>query len=128
MTNGLFPNRFIIFSLSVLFFYLSVFLLYSALSHYIEKQPLPPGVTQRDADIFKEVQEKAVSTVAEIMNANAGHINLAIEQGSSNLSSCLLTSTSLAMAAQARCPSAIEFGQWHIDTWYSSPFPQEYAR
>lgn len=94
----------------------------------IEKQPLPPGVTQRDADIFKEVQEKAVSTVTEIMNANAGHINLAVEQGSSNLSSCLLTSTSLAMAAQARCPSAIEFGQWHIETWYSSPFPQEYAR
>ncbi|XP_075980342.1 uncharacterized protein LOC142979361 isoform X3 [Anticarsia gemmatalis] len=27
-----------------------------------------------------------------------------------------------------RCPSAIEFGQWEIDTWYSSPFPQEYAR
>lgn len=94
---------------------------------YTEKQPLPPGVTQRDADIFKEVQEKAVSTVTEIMNANAGQINLAVDQGS-NLSTCLLTSTSLAMAAQARCPSAIEFGQWHIDTWYSSPFPQEYAR
>ncbi|XP_022115928.2 histone acetyltransferase KAT6B isoform X2 [Pieris rapae] len=28
----------------------------------------------------------------------------------------------------ARCPSAIEFGQWEIETWYSSPFPQEYAR
>ncbi|CAK1550353.1 unnamed protein product [Leptosia nina] len=27
-----------------------------------------------------------------------------------------------------RCPSAIEFGQWEIETWYSSPFPQEYAR
>lgn len=32
------------------------------------------------------------------------------------------------LPAPARCPSAIEFGQWEIDTWYSSPFPQEYAR
>ncbi|VVD00604.1 unnamed protein product [Leptidea sinapis] len=30
--------------------------------------------------------------------------------------------------SNARCPSAIEFGQWEIETWYSSPFPQEYAR
>lgn len=27
-----------------------------------------------------------------------------------------------------RCPGAIEFGQYEIETWYSSPFPQEYAR
>lgn len=95
----------------------------------IEKQPLPPGVTQKDADLFKEVQEKAVDTVTEIVNANGGQlINLAVGQGASNLSTCLLSSSSLAMAAQARCPSAIEFGQWHIETWYSSPFPQEYAR
>lgn len=75
------------------------------------------------------MQEKAVDTVNEIMNANEGQlINLAVGQGAVNLSSCLLSSSSLAMAAQARCPSAIEFGQWHIETWYSSPFPQEYAR
>lgn len=84
-------------------------------------------MTQKDADLFKEVQEKAVDRVTEIMNANE-HVNLAVEQGASNLSTCLLSSSSLAMAAQARCPSAIEFGQWHIETWYSSPFPQEYAR
>jgi len=29
---------------------------------------------------------------------------------------------------QQRCPGAIEFGQYEIQTWYSSPFPQEYAR
>lgn len=27
-----------------------------------------------------------------------------------------------------RCPEAIEFGKYQIETWYSSPFPQEYAR
>lgn len=94
----------------------------------IEKQPLPPGVTQKDVSLFSEVQTKAADTVTEIMNANGGHINLAVEQGGSNLSSCLLSSSTLAIVAQTRCPSAIEFGQWHIETWYSSPFPQEYAR
>jgi len=27
-----------------------------------------------------------------------------------------------------RCPAAIEFGKYDIQTWYSSPYPQEYAR
>lgn len=27
-----------------------------------------------------------------------------------------------------RCPAAIEFGAYEVQTWYSSPFPQEYAR
>lgn len=108
-----------------LFLFLRIF---SLNKKKIEKQPLPPGVTQKDVSLFKEVQSKAADTVTEIMNANGGHINLAVEQGGSNLSSCLLSSSTLAIVAQARCPSAIEFGQWHIETWYSSPFPQEYAR
>lgn len=29
---------------------------------------------------------------------------------------------------EPRCPAGIEFGKWEIKTWYSSPFPQEYAR
>jgi len=28
----------------------------------------------------------------------------------------------------SRCPASIEFGKYTIDTWYSSPYPQEYAR
>ena len=27
-----------------------------------------------------------------------------------------------------RCPAAIELGDYEIDTWYSSLYPQEYAR
>nr|CAB3257896.1 histone acetyltransferase KAT6A [Phallusia mammillata] len=27
-----------------------------------------------------------------------------------------------------RCPESIEFGKYSIETWYSSPYPQEYAR
>ena len=29
---------------------------------------------------------------------------------------------------QPRCPQAIEFGKYEIQTWYSSPYPQEYTR
>ena len=28
----------------------------------------------------------------------------------------------------ARCPASIQFGRYDIQTWYSSPYPQEYAR
>ncbi|RXM94802.1 Histone acetyltransferase KAT6A [Acipenser ruthenus] len=28
---------------------------------------------------------------------------------------------------QVRCPSVIEFGKYEIQTWYSSPYPQEYS-
>lgn len=62
------------------------------------------------------------------MNEHATRLNLAV-QDAIILNSNLISSTSIiALAAEARCPAAIEFGQWDIDTWYSSPFPQEYAR
>lgn len=28
----------------------------------------------------------------------------------------------------SRSPMCIEFGQYEVQTWYSSPYPQEYAR
>ena len=31
-------------------------------------------------------------------------------------------------ASQVRCPQAIEFGEYVIQTWYSSPYPHEYVR
>jgi hypothetical protein len=31
-------------------------------------------------------------------------------------------------APQPRCPQTIEFGKYEIQTWYSSPYPQEYTR
>lgn len=39
-----------------------------------------------------------------------------------------LTAPPAAALVQPRCPAAIEFGKYEIQTWYSSPFPQEYAR
>ncbi|XP_063903929.1 histone acetyltransferase KAT6A isoform X2 [Zophobas morio] len=73
----------------------------------VKPPQLPPGVTQKDVDLFKETREKAN----------------ALPPGGA-----FVTSPSLAMSAQGRCPAAIEFGKYEIQTWYSSPFPQEYAR
>lgn len=80
---------------------------------------LPPGVTQKDVDIFRDTRDRANSVTP-----------VAIPNSETVLSSAvsLLTSPSQAMAMQQRCPAAIEFGKYEIDTWYSSPFPQEYAR
>lgn len=27
-----------------------------------------------------------------------------------------------------RCPAAVQLGKYEVETWFSSPFPQEYAR
>ena len=37
-------------------------------------------------------------------------------------------STADCQHAPGRYPQCIEFGKYEIDTWYSSPYPQEYAR
>lgn len=73
---------------------------------------LPPGVTEKDVTLFKDTREKAIAATPVVV--------VAVESGA-------LTSPSQAMA-QGRCPAAIEFGEYEIETWYSSPFPQEYAR
>ncbi|KRT82696.1 PHD finger motif containing protein [Oryctes borbonicus] len=80
------------------------------------KPQLPPGVTHKDVDLFKETRERAnASTVVPVGEGPA------ITNGA-------LISPSQVMATQARNPAAIEFGKYEIQTWYSSPFPQEYAR
>ncbi|XP_030761511.1 uncharacterized protein LOC115886482 isoform X2 [Sitophilus oryzae] len=78
---------------------------------------LPPGVNQRDLDLFKEAREKANAATAAILQAAelANQCNVPV-------------SPSKLMHEQPRNPGAIEFGKYEIQTWYSSPFPQEYAR
>ncbi|XP_076361521.1 uncharacterized protein LOC143252762 isoform X2 [Tachypleus tridentatus] len=65
------------------------------------KQHLLPGVTEKDLNLFKKAQEDSLCTIVR--------------------------ETPLAETL-ARYPMAIEFGQYEIETWYSSPFPQEYSR
>ena len=81
-----------------------------------EKPPLPPGVAQKDADLYREVREKATKQLATITKPNLAN------------SPSKLSPTTSQLVEQERCPAAIEFGKYEIETWYSSPFPQEYAR
>ncbi|CAK1586660.1 unnamed protein product [Parnassius mnemosyne] len=69
---------------------------------------LPAGVTEADAELFAQAR------------ANAGGVSGAEPEA--------VPTTPGIAPPPPRCPSAIEFGQWEIETWYSSPFPQEYAR
>jgi hypothetical protein len=62
------------------------------------------GVTESDREMFIKAQEVALATM----------------KASSQLSPRQI------MAA-GRSPTMIEFGQYEIDTWYSSPYPQEYT-
>ena len=60
------------------------------------------GVTEEDLALFKQAQEKA------------------------NAAMNLDTTTTL--VPSTRSPPLIQFGRYEIVTWYSSPYPQEYAR
>lgn len=65
------------------------------------KPQLPSGVSLKDFNLFKKTQETALKAM--------GHDAIPREP-------------------QGRSPAAIEFGKYDIQTWYSSPYPQEYAR
>ncbi|XP_075073166.1 histone acetyltransferase KAT6B isoform X2 [Mixophyes fleayi] len=60
----------------------------------------PEFVTQEDVDIFRQARELSFEKI--------GCKTLGDHTG--------------------RYPSVIEFGKYEIQTWYSSPYPQEYAR
>ncbi|XP_070167083.1 histone acetyltransferase KAT6B isoform X2 [Polyergus mexicanus] len=74
-------------------------------------QTLPPGVTQKDVDLVKEARERAQLTVSSDESERS-----------------LCVNTSNASGTASRNPAAIVFGRYEVETWYSSPFPQEYAR
>nr|WOK84103.1 acetyltransferase [Colaphellus bowringi] len=82
---------------------------------------LPPGVTQKDLELYKETREKATVATAALLLPE----NIKVDSADANKT---LLSPSQAILDQGRCPAAIEFGKYEIQTWYSSPFPQEYAR
>lgn len=67
------------------------------------QMPLPPGVSESDLVMFKKAQEKALQSMASSL--------IPLSNYDSN----------------TRLPPMIEFGKYEINTWYSSPYPQEYA-
>lgn len=94
---------------------------------------MPNGVTQKDADLYKQVRNQAANSLAEMMRLDAKAFTKEVTPEPTTpskraIAAAALQSPSKFMAAQERCPAAIEFGKYEIQTWYSSPFPQEYAR
>ncbi|XP_046367301.2 histone acetyltransferase KAT6B-like isoform X5 [Haliotis rufescens] len=79
----------------------------SSSSSYKESSaaPLPHLVTEGDIDLFKQAQEKAQQSLGQSSNTGDAPSE-----------------------PQHRFPPCIEFGKYEIQTWYSSPYPQEYAR
>ncbi|KAH8309166.1 hypothetical protein KR059_006549 [Drosophila kikkawai] len=75
-----------------------------------ENQPLPPGVTATDVELYQEVLHKAVV------------------QMSNNHIEKLVDDVGRKPGQNTQSPKSIQIGKWDIETWYSSPFPQEYAR
>jgi len=64
---------------------------------------LPSGVLHEDVEIYKETRTRAMSSTIQAPE--------------------FITSNH-----PVRCPAAIQFGKYEVETWFSSPFPQEYAR
>ncbi|XP_047031941.1 histone acetyltransferase KAT6B isoform X4 [Helicoverpa zea] len=90
-----------------------------------EGKRLPAGVTEGDAELFNAALSAAgAEGGAALVPAGAGAALVPAGAGAAPPGA----DAPAAAAAPPRCPSAIEFGQWEIATWYSSPFPQEYAR
>ncbi|XP_043513188.1 histone acetyltransferase KAT6B isoform X3 [Frieseomelitta varia] len=78
-------------------------------------QTLPPGVTQKDVELFKDARDRAARLTA--VNGDAVETTT-VSLGSSTGNT----------GSGIRNPAAIVFGRYEVETWYSSPFPQEYAR
>ncbi|XP_019740738.1 histone acetyltransferase KAT6A isoform X2 [Hippocampus comes] len=65
-----------------------------------DRLPGHENLTEKDIELFRHIQELALQKVGVTGPPDP----------------------------QMRCPSVIEFGKFDIQTWYSSPYPQEYSR
>ena len=92
----------------------------------------PTDVTDIDRKLFKEAQEMAEKTFSQyIITPLKENISQVDKDSrlSASVTPALTDSPSLSTSLTSlRCPSSIQFGSYEIDTWYSSPYPQEYAR
>ncbi|RWS06892.1 hypothetical protein B4U79_14637 [Dinothrombium tinctorium] len=87
---------------------------------------LPTGVTDTDKKYFKEAQEIAEKQFATHICTPLKQKPLpppSVEKDKKNEKE-----HNRDVTPAMRCPASIEFGEYEIDTWYSSPYPQEYAR
>lgn len=81
-------------------------------------------VTDADRKLFQEAEETAERQIAV-------HVITPLKESRAMSAVSSLDSPapcSPAVVPALRCPASIEFGSHEIDTWFSSPYPQEYAR
>lgn len=84
---------------------------------------LPEDVHDSDLDMFKQAQSKA-NKIMGVPNAEDDENNPVNGSSTAGPGSQQKASAT----AITRSPRFIEFGKYEIQTWYSSPYPQEYAR
>merc|ERR1719209_384399 len=101
---------------------------------------LPAGVTEKDVQFFTKSQEKAKAFLAvENAGMEGEETPVVSKSGTTSTSTPVRTNlTPMPKSAQIqssspggtniRTPQMIQFGKFDITTWYSSPYPQEYAR
>ncbi|XP_061174962.1 histone acetyltransferase KAT6B-like isoform X1 [Saccostrea echinata] len=85
---------------------------------------LPPGVTDEDVQLFKQAQEKAQEALLEL----EFDLQDAARQNGDSAASPAAAPLPAVPGGPGRFPPCIEFGKFEIQTWYSSPYPQEYAK
>ena len=81
-------------------------------------------VTDADRKLFQEAEETAERQIAI-------HVITPLKENRAMSAASSLDSPAPSpsdVVPTLRCPASIEFGTHEIDTWYSSPYPQEYAR
>ena len=92
---------------------------------------LPSGVTDRDVELFTRSQNEAKEFLENENNIKKEKEAIKTGAGADHgvpTQVAVPHLTSTAPGSSARSPMAIQFGKYDISTWYSSPYPQEYAR
>merc|ERR1712029_109127 len=102
---------------------------------------LPAGVNDRDVELFTISQDTAKNFLASQNSKISEQSNLpspttevkdeASQDGKDHGVPTQIAVPHLSSSSpgsSARSPLAIQFGKHEINTWYSSPYPQEYAR
>ncbi|XP_052262830.1 histone acetyltransferase KAT6B-like isoform X5 [Dreissena polymorpha] len=79
-----------------------------------------PSTTSLGSVLTMSMTHTSTTTSAPVGNQNSASGSLAPTSSTS--------STASVVPAQGPYPPCIEFGKYEIQTWYSSPYPQEYAR
>merc|ERR1712130_131711 len=101
---------------------------------------LPAGVTEKDVQFFTKSQEKAKAFLAVENAGMEGEEPPVLPKGGTTSTSTPVRNNLTPMPKSAqiqscspggtniRTPQMIQFGKFDITTWYSSPYPEEYAR